>query len=340
MAGRKERKDFKRITLKDIAEATGVSYAAVSVVLGQKSSGTIRVSAGTRKRVLASAKKLGYVPNVLARALKGGRNSLIVVFTYEKVFPVDSRNEYYPFFVGIEAEAERQGFDLLILNNRPLDEGSTSKFSRILMADGAIMIGVHRVEERLRSLVNRNFPVVFVGRRDIPGCETSWVTFDYRGVIRDLLHYLAASGARDFLYVRTPDHGYEPYSDRENYLKEAAPAEGLNLAGSLEVPVAGPGPAEAQAIRGAKAVVFDRITTAIAFRELMDGNLGMPDDRIAVLEDDWTGQDISWTHWTSERQALGAEAVKLLVRIMAGTESQPSHNLVPLKVVPFGKAGP
>ncbi|MBN1412041.1 MAG: LacI family DNA-binding transcriptional regulator [Spirochaetales bacterium] len=325
---------FKKITLKDIARATGVSYATVSAVLRRKTTGTIRVSDQTRKEILKAARKMGYVPNLLARALKGGKNSLIVVFTFEKVFPVDARNEYYPFFVGIEEEAEKQGFDLLILNNRPLDEESTSKFSRILMADGAIMIGVHRVEERLKSLIDRNFPIVFVGRREIKGCETNWVTFDYRTIIHSLLDYLSSEGVKSFLYVKSQTKAYEPYSDREVFLKEAAGLKGMEMAGIVEMAEAGTVKKGIKSLEGAEAVVFDRITTALSIQEEKEAP-GIPPERILILEDNWTGQPVTWTHWTSERQRLGTEAVKLLVQLIDGTEDSPVHRMIPLQMIPF-----
>ena len=58
------------VTIKDIAEAVGVSNPAVSAVLNNKS-GNCRVSETTRKRILEMAAKLGYTPSISAKIMRG-----------------------------------------------------------------------------------------------------------------------------------------------------------------------------------------------------------------------------------------------------------------------------
>lgn len=113
-------KTFKRVTLQDVAREAHVSYASVSAVLNGKDGKSIRVGKQTKEKILECAERLGYVPNMAARKLKSGSTTLIAVFTYEPMFPVESENEYYRFFVGIQETAEKLGYDILILNNRPL----------------------------------------------------------------------------------------------------------------------------------------------------------------------------------------------------------------------------
>lgn len=68
--------DSKRpLTLRDVSEASGVSEMTVSRVLRNRGD----VSDATRKRVLAAAKELGYVPNKIAGALASSRVNLIAV---------------------------------------------------------------------------------------------------------------------------------------------------------------------------------------------------------------------------------------------------------------------
>ncbi len=57
------------VTIKDIAEAVGVSNPAVSAVLNNKSN--CRVSETTRKRILEMAQKLGYTPSISAKIMRG-----------------------------------------------------------------------------------------------------------------------------------------------------------------------------------------------------------------------------------------------------------------------------
>ena len=66
-------------TMKDIAEAAGVSQPAVSAVLNNRRN--CRVSAETRERILTIARSLNYRPNQAARLLKGKKSNTIAIFT-------------------------------------------------------------------------------------------------------------------------------------------------------------------------------------------------------------------------------------------------------------------
>ena len=60
-------------TIRDVAEAAGVSLTTVSYVLSGRSGGTTRISQPTQDRVHAAARELGYVPNRAARGMRRGR---------------------------------------------------------------------------------------------------------------------------------------------------------------------------------------------------------------------------------------------------------------------------
>ncbi|MFD6274418.1 LacI family DNA-binding transcriptional regulator [Streptomyces sp. NPDC060209] len=66
-----------RVTLNDVAAASGVSRATVSFVLNDDPKQTI--SASTRDRVKQAAKELGYAPHGVARALREGNSRLVVL---------------------------------------------------------------------------------------------------------------------------------------------------------------------------------------------------------------------------------------------------------------------
>ncbi|MCZ9339527.1 LacI family transcriptional regulator, partial [Streptomyces sp. TRM76130] len=66
-----------RVTLNDVAAASGVSRATVSFVLNDDPHQTI--SAATRDRVKQAARDLGYVPHGVARALREGSSRVVVL---------------------------------------------------------------------------------------------------------------------------------------------------------------------------------------------------------------------------------------------------------------------
>ena len=63
------------VTIKDIAEKTGVSYATVSRTLNHLSG----VNAATREKILAAAHEMGYRPNIHARSLKTNKTYSIAL---------------------------------------------------------------------------------------------------------------------------------------------------------------------------------------------------------------------------------------------------------------------
>lgn len=67
----------RRVTAADIARSLGISRATVGFVLNETPGQTI--SAATRDRVLAEAKRLGYRPNSAARALASGHSRVILL---------------------------------------------------------------------------------------------------------------------------------------------------------------------------------------------------------------------------------------------------------------------
>ena len=67
----------QRVTLNDVAAASGVSRATASFVL--RDSPGQSISAGTRERVREAARALGYVPNGLARALREGTSRIVLL---------------------------------------------------------------------------------------------------------------------------------------------------------------------------------------------------------------------------------------------------------------------
>ena len=66
-------------TIRDVAEAAGVSLTTVSYVLSGRSGGTTRISAATQDRVHAAVRELGYVANRAARGMRRGRTELVAV---------------------------------------------------------------------------------------------------------------------------------------------------------------------------------------------------------------------------------------------------------------------
>lgn len=73
----------KRPTLKDVANAAGVSVTTVSYVINQQTGGNIRISDETRDRVWRAVEDLDYRPNLAARHTRTGQSQLIGLISDE-----------------------------------------------------------------------------------------------------------------------------------------------------------------------------------------------------------------------------------------------------------------
>ena len=98
-----------RVTMKDVARASGVSPATVSFVLNDRPGQTIPPA--TRDRVHAAAAELGYVPHGVARALREGSSRIVVL----KVARLPHGGAALTSFIdGLDAELARLGHTLLV----------------------------------------------------------------------------------------------------------------------------------------------------------------------------------------------------------------------------------
>ena len=107
-------------TIYDVARAAGVSIASVSRVLN----GQRNPRQETRERVLAAVAELGFAPDGAARALSARLKEVVGVIVRrpwpadmdEDLFADEAESLQYPDLInrGIEAAAQRRGFDLLI----------------------------------------------------------------------------------------------------------------------------------------------------------------------------------------------------------------------------------
>ena len=96
----------RRVTLREVASAAGVSTATVTRALQDSA----LVEADTRERVLEAVKRLGYSPNPLARNLRtGGREGAVGLVTagFTNVFQAGVA-------AGAERELRRAGLHLII----------------------------------------------------------------------------------------------------------------------------------------------------------------------------------------------------------------------------------
>lgn len=108
----------RRVTLNDVAAASGVSRSTAGFVLANDPNQTI--SAATRERVHAAARELGYVPNGVARALREG-SSRVVVLEIDWAYDGNYARSYIR---GLDAELTAHGHALLVRHGPRTDRAT------------------------------------------------------------------------------------------------------------------------------------------------------------------------------------------------------------------------
>jgi DNA-binding LacI/PurR family transcriptional regulator len=336
-------KRHKRPTIRDVARLAGVSEGAVSAVLNDRVGQNIRVSEVTQQNIHEAVRALGYIANPAARSLAGSRSNIIAAFTFEAIFPIDHRDFYYPFLIGIEQEAERQGLDLLLITGgtgRPRRNIYRGSVNRLALADGAILLGMENKHE-LIQLLDDEFPFVFIGRRDLPGDRHSYVMANYVDATAQIVCYLAQHNHQHMLYLQsTKDH--EPSWDRLTGLLQGLGEIGQNPEEAL-IWTGEPGDLTSTLLSD---YLTDGVTAIIAEDDLLGERtlslaraigLQCPADfSLAVLGDalSLTGDDHTWTMWKCPRIEMGAEAVRLLVQLLDDPAHGPYRTVLPCQFAP------
>lgn len=317
----------------------GVSRGTVSMVINGMTGGRIPISDETRRKVLEAMEKLGYSPNPAAQILAGGRNHLIGVFTYEPFFPYERDNFYYPFLLGIERQASFEGYNLLLITRtHGNEEPSIFKdgVNQLGLPDGSILLGARPNQQEILTLVNEGIPFVYIGRREIEGCEIDWVSPDYIKAGAESVRHLVELGHRRIGFLGRVV-SFEPYQDKlEGCRQGAAEAQGVEMV-ELTEQLKGQNPdAWIRTFReqGFSAVITDNVDYYEAIiRGAHEAGLQTPRDLSVVcltdVEDDFRDPIIRPTAVRLNRTRVGEEAVKLLLWRLDNPDAPRRHIRVP-----------
>ncbi len=136
-----------------MADRAGVAVGTVSHVI----TGSVPVSDGLRRKVLAAIRELDYHPNHVARSLKTSRTRTLGIIVPDMTIP------YFPKVIrGAETAARRRGYSLIAVNSDDDGERQSELFSLlrsqrvegILLAMAAAPTPVNRLTRLLEAGVH------------------------------------------------------------------------------------------------------------------------------------------------------------------------------------------
>ena len=184
-----------------MARAAGVSIASVSRVLN----GQRNPRQETRERVLAAVAELGFVPDGAARALSARLKEVVGVIVRrpwpaadmdEDLFADEAESLQYPDLInrGIEAAAQRRGFDLLIRSVGITEHDPGGRTLALARKSDGLILHDRVLDPDQMDRLSRQLPIVTLAGYATP--TTANVHGDNKAGMRAL--------ARHLLH----DHGY------------------------------------------------------------------------------------------------------------------------------------
>jgi len=180
-------------TIYDVAREAGVSYSTVSRTL----SGYEFVKYSTREKVLRAAEKLGYVPNLQARSLAGGRSNMIGVLV-----PTLSNSYVGEILRGIDEELSESGYNLLLYTTHRRHGKETTYAATITNSgtEGLLLVVPLISATYLAALREQDFPYVVIDQVDPSGQSTTVNTTNWQGAY-EATRYLIELGHRRIGFV-------------------------------------------------------------------------------------------------------------------------------------------
>jgi LacI family transcriptional regulator len=201
----------RRVTIKDVATATGLSQAAVSYALRG-----VQTSSETQERVRSAAEELGYTGNAIARALAQGRTGLIGVLAASLQDLGEQR-----FVEAVGQALESHGLHMVLIDSDgdPDREQTLAGQLADQLVDGLVVSPLDPSNPSWGE-IGLALPIVTVGDA-LSGPTVGEVLFDNRAGVSMVLEHLSELGHRR-VAVLTPSRPTTPARASETIVRTVA----------------------------------------------------------------------------------------------------------------------
>ena len=215
----------RRATIKDIAQAAGLSTASVSQALRPHPKSNIKLQAETIERVKRVAGELNYQPHAGARSIRSNSFDSIGYFTAKTGLFINSPTGY---LAGVHDVAEGQGSRITLIR-LPADLDDISKAMPVVFSernlDALVIESYSNLARQIYERVHASrLPLVFLNDRH----ETNSVYVDDEWAAGELTRHLIEKGYRKIGFLHRHTDGGPPVkmmhhsaADRENGYRKA-----------------------------------------------------------------------------------------------------------------------
>ena len=234
------------VTIKDVAEAAGVSISTVSKVLN----GHYSISEKTAERVRGIMREMNYYPNANAQSFASGSNHTVVLLANLSPNAAFRNPHMFEIIAGLEEALCRRGYRLIL---RGADATSACGIAEEIISRrsaDAIAIHVGVMSHPLAAVLTRlRFPHIVLGAPDFES-QVCWIdnSNTYSGAVA--AGYLLSRGYRRLAFIggRSYDlgsalrlqgvkqglaNGGERLEDQYIWLGESTRADGLRMTEGL-----------------------------------------------------------------------------------------------------------
>ncbi|MGW1359404.1 LacI family DNA-binding transcriptional regulator [Streptomyces chartreusis] len=328
-----------RPTSRDVAQAAGVSQAAVSLVLGEKWRG--RVSAATAERVREAARELGYRPNLAARNLRLGHTRTVLL-----VVPALTTEFFAGVYTGAARVAARHGFGVVLY---PSPEGIGPARNPFASAQAALdgVIASSMAADALTSIRGDQLPLVMLDSDPAGSLGGATVNLDIADGVRQVTEHLLGLGHRRFLHLAADIASWTFEVRAHELATRLAGTPGTSLRtvrAPISIDAARTAAETALAARGPRptAIICDDDKLAAgAYKAVRRLGLRIPDDISVTGLDDLalaTAIDPELTTVRLDAELFGERGMQALLAVLEGRE--PEEGDIPVQLVVRGSTAP
>jgi len=215
---------MKKTSLNDIANALNVSETLVSFVLNGQGDKK-KIGKKTQQKVLDTAQKLNYQPNLLARGLRTGKTNVIglIVTDISNIFYAKIARE-------IEKNAFQHNCTVIFCSS---DENPETEIKLINMlqskqVDGMIISSCQRNASVFRELKAAKMPFVLIDRK-IPRFQSNYVgSENYKGAF-EATNQLIKNGKKKIALLKITPSYISTMTEREAGFRDAMKKHKLRI---------------------------------------------------------------------------------------------------------------
>ena len=202
----------QRITLQEIAQATGFSANTVSRALRNSE----KISEATRKLIQKKAEEMKYVPNLAATSLRLGHSRVLALVAESLTNPF-----FGMIFDYVDCAAKMLDYDVIFFCSHGTENGEIRALQNARQhgCDGVILITCASSAAPLEYLRSNQMPFVLL-MREIPMQDADCVLCNEEEGGREAANYLMKKGYMHLLYADAFEPHYSICKRVQGFLEE------------------------------------------------------------------------------------------------------------------------